>query len=93
MHRSPLRGAGRGYSWGLCVPHRRTALSTALPWTLFRRMTYQAPDATDTAPLAQQIEDPQAAAALWMGGIDFIQGNLVQRAEHALDFDFKNATL
>ena len=41
----------------------------------------------------QAVEDPQAAAALWMGGIDFIQGNLVQRAEHALDFDFKNATL
>lgn len=43
--------------------------------------------------IGQAVEDPQAAAALWMGGIDFIQGNLVQRAEHALDFDFKNATL
>ena len=43
--------------------------------------------------VGQAVEDPQAAAALWMGGIDFIQGNLVQRAEHALDFDFKNATL
>ncbi len=43
--------------------------------------------------IGQAVEDPQAAAALWMGGIDFIQGNLVQRAEHALDFDFKHATL
>ena len=43
--------------------------------------------------IAQGVEDPQAAAALWIGGIDFIQGNLVQRADHALDFDFQNATL
>lgn len=43
--------------------------------------------------IGQAVEDPQAAAALWMGGIDFIQGNLVQQAEHALDFDFQNATL
>ena len=43
--------------------------------------------------IGQAVEDPQAAAALWMGGIDFIQGNLVQRAEHALDFDFRQATL
>ncbi|MEO5963485.1 MAG: EAL domain-containing protein [Thermomonas sp.] len=43
--------------------------------------------------IGQAVEDPQAAAALWMGGIDFIQGNLVQRAEHVLDFDFKHATL
>ncbi len=43
--------------------------------------------------IGQAVEDPQAAAALWMGGIDFIQGNLVQRADHALDFDFQNATL
>ena len=43
--------------------------------------------------IGQGVEDPQAAAALWMGGIDFIQGNLVQRAEQALDFDFQHATL
>ena len=43
--------------------------------------------------IGQRVEDPQAAAALWMGGIDFIQGNLVQRAEQALDFDFQHATL
>lgn len=43
--------------------------------------------------IGQRVEDPQAAAALWMGGIDFIQGNLVQRAEQALEFDFQHATL
>jgi len=43
--------------------------------------------------IGQSVEDPQAAAALWMGGVDFIQGNLVKRAEHALNFDFKHATL
>ena len=43
--------------------------------------------------IGQAVEDPQAAAALWMGGIDFIQGNLVQRADHALDYDFLHATL
>jgi len=43
--------------------------------------------------IGQRVEDPQAAAALWMGGIDFIQGNLVQGAEHQPDFDFQHATL
>lgn len=43
--------------------------------------------------IGQAVEDPQAAAALWMGGIDFIQGNLVKPAGHALDFDFTQATL
>ncbi|MET0288420.1 MAG: EAL domain-containing response regulator [Pseudoxanthomonas sp.] len=43
--------------------------------------------------IAQQIEDPQAAAAMWMGGIDFIQGNLVQGVGSELGFDFHNAVL
>lgn len=43
--------------------------------------------------IGQAVEDPQAAAALWVGGIDFIQGNLVQRPEQALDFDFQSAAL
>ncbi len=43
--------------------------------------------------IGQQIEEPQAAAAMWMGGIDFIQGNLVQGVNSELDFDFKNAVL
>lgn len=43
--------------------------------------------------IAQGVEDPQAAAALWIGGIDFIQGNLVHRPEQTLDYDFRSATL
>lgn len=43
--------------------------------------------------IAQQLEDPQEAALLWMSGIDFIQGNLVQEPQAALDFDFSHAVL
>lgn len=39
------------------------------------------------------VEDAQAAATLWMSGIDFIQGNLVQQAERGMDFDFQQAVL
>ena len=39
------------------------------------------------------VEDPQAAATLWMSGVDFVQGNLVQQAADALDFDFNQAIL
>src|SRR5690606_13156784 len=37
--------------------------------------------------IGQQVEDPQAAATLWMSGVDFVQGNLVQRVAGGLDFD------
>src|SRR5690606_38887749 len=43
--------------------------------------------------IGQQIEDPQAAAAMWMAGIDFVQGNLVHSVGSELDFDFQNAVL
>ena len=43
--------------------------------------------------IGQQIEDAQAAAAMWMGGVDLIQGNLVQSVGNELDFDFKSAVL
>jgi len=43
--------------------------------------------------IAQQIEDAQAAAAMWISGIDFIQGNMVQSVGNDLDFDFHNNTL
>lgn len=43
--------------------------------------------------IGQQIEDPQAAAAMWMGGVDFIQGNVVQHVGNELNFDFQNAVL
>ncbi|KRG76604.1 response regulator receiver protein [Stenotrophomonas ginsengisoli] len=43
--------------------------------------------------IAQQIEDAQAAAAMWISGIDYIQGNMVQSVGNDLDFDFHNSTL
>jgi EAL domain-containing protein (putative c-di-GMP-specific phosphodiesterase class I)/CheY-like chemotaxis protein len=43
--------------------------------------------------IGQQVEDPQAAATLWMSGVDYIQGNLVQRAAGKLDFDFHHSVL
>ncbi|HEY2344636.1 MAG TPA: EAL domain-containing protein [Xanthomonadaceae bacterium] len=43
--------------------------------------------------IGHRVEDPQTAAALWMGGIDFIQGNLVQGATGGLDFDFNAAVI
>lgn len=43
--------------------------------------------------IGQQIEDPQAAAAMWMSGVDFIQGNVVQSVGSELNFDFQNAVL
>ncbi len=43
--------------------------------------------------IGPQVEDPQSAATLWMSGIDFIQGNLVQQAEVTLEFDFTHAVL
>ena len=43
--------------------------------------------------IGQQVEDPQAAATLWMSGIDFIQGNLVQEAAGDLEFDFQHSVL
>jgi diguanylate cyclase (GGDEF)-like protein len=43
--------------------------------------------------IAQRVEDAQSAATLWMSGIDFIQGNLVQQAGRDLSFDFHSAVL
>lgn len=43
--------------------------------------------------IGHRVEDPQTAAALWMGGIDYIQGNLVQGATGGLDFDFNAAVI
>ena len=38
--------------------------------------------------IAPRVEDARSAAALWSTGVDFIQGNFVQRAGHDLAFDF-----
>ncbi len=43
--------------------------------------------------IGHRVEDAQSAATLWMSGIDYIQGNLVQGAGDALDFDFNAAVL
>lgn len=43
--------------------------------------------------IGPQVENAQGAATLWMSGIDLIQGNLVQQADDALDFDFAHAVL
>lgn len=39
------------------------------------------------------VEDAQAAATLWMSGIDYIQGNLVQQADQDMHFDFHQSVL
>lgn len=57
------------------------------------RATIDMAHAVDVRIIGQQIEDPQAAAAMWLGGVDFIQGNMVQSAGSQLDFDFLNAVL
>lgn len=43
--------------------------------------------------IGQQVEDAQSAATLWMTGVDFIQGNLVQRPAGELEFDFQHSVL
>lgn len=43
--------------------------------------------------IAPRVEDTRTAAVLWMSGIDYIQGNLVQLAGRSLDFDFSSAVL
>lgn len=43
--------------------------------------------------IGSQVENPSAAATLWMSGIDYIQGNLIQRVGKELDFDFHHSVL
>jgi EAL domain-containing protein (putative c-di-GMP-specific phosphodiesterase class I)/PleD family two-component response regulator len=43
--------------------------------------------------IAHSVEDAQSAATLWMSGIDFIQGNLVQSANATLEFGFDQSVL
>lgn len=38
--------------------------------------------------IAPHVEDARGVAALWAAGIDFVQGNFVQHADHELAFDF-----
>ena len=57
------------------------------------RKTIEQAHAAGLQIIGQQIEDPQAAAAMWVGGVDYIQGNMVQSAGSDLNFDFHNAVL
>jgi EAL domain-containing protein (putative c-di-GMP-specific phosphodiesterase class I) len=43
--------------------------------------------------IGQQVEEPQAAATMWLSGVDFIQGNLVQGVGSDLNFDFHSTAL
>jgi PleD family two-component response regulator/EAL domain-containing protein (putative c-di-GMP-specific phosphodiesterase class I) len=43
--------------------------------------------------IGQHVENPQTAATLWLSGIDFLQGDLVQRVANAMDFDFQHSLL
>ena len=47
----------------------------------------------DLQVIGHGVEDAQAAATLWMSGIDFIQGNLVQQAAQDMHFDFNQSVL
>ena len=52
-----------------------------------------APAVTGARVVGISVEDPRAAAALWSSGVDYLQGNLVQEPEVALDFDFRHPVL
>ncbi|MGV6852628.1 MAG: EAL domain-containing protein [bacterium] len=41
--------------------------------------------------IAPMIEDAQSAAKLWTSGIDFIQGNFVQKPDQHMSFDFSGS--
>ncbi len=43
--------------------------------------------------IAQRIENSQVIAQLWMTGVDFIQGNFVQRPDEKLGYDFSESVL
>ncbi len=43
--------------------------------------------------IAPQVEDPRSIAVLWSSGVDFVQGNFVQRPEHNLIYDFTESVL
>jgi len=73
----------RKYSTGLQTQKTRDELKTLIDKAHRRGLEV----------IGTGVEDPQAAATLWMSGIDFIQGNLVQEADSGLDFDFQQAVL
>ncbi|MFO0028769.1 MAG: EAL domain-containing protein [Pseudomonadota bacterium] len=49
--------------------------------------------ARDIRVIAPQVEDARTAAGLWSTGVDFVQGDFVQRATQDLEFDFRASAL
>jgi len=47
----------------------------------------------DIQVIGHRVEDAKTASNLWLSGIDFIQGNLVQSPAGELNFDFNSAVL
>ena len=43
--------------------------------------------------IAPRVEDPRSIALLWSNGVDFVQGNFVQRPERNLRYDFHESIL
>ncbi len=73
----------RKYTAGTQTPALRDELKTVI--ALAHRRGLQV--------IGHSVEDAQAAATLWMSGIDLIQGNLVQQADQDMNFDFNQAVL
>jgi EAL domain-containing protein (putative c-di-GMP-specific phosphodiesterase class I)/PleD family two-component response regulator len=73
----------RKYTTGSITPELRDELKTLINQA----------HASNLQVIGHGVEDAQAAATLWMSGIDFIQGNLVQQADQELTFDFNQAVL
>jgi diguanylate cyclase (GGDEF)-like protein len=46
-----------------------------------------------TPVIAPRIENPQVIAQLWISGVDFIQGNFIQRPDQKLGYDFSESIL
>jgi EAL domain-containing protein (putative c-di-GMP-specific phosphodiesterase class I)/PleD family two-component response regulator len=73
----------RKYTTGTLSPALRDELKQLIDAAHARRLSV----------IGHGVEDAQAAATLWMSGIDYIQGNLVQQADAGMNFDFHQAVL
>ena len=73
----------RKYTAGTLSPALRDELKQLIDAAHGRRLSV----------IGHGVEDAQAAATLWMSGIDYIQGNLVQQADAGMNFDFHQAVL
>ena len=73
----------RKYTTGTLSPALRGELKQLIDAAHARRLSV----------IGHGVEDAQAAATLWMSGIDYIQGNLVQQADAGMNFDFHQAVL